>query len=99
MPAINKSFLELLQDDFTKYKCFIETGTYLGETIFSVEPLFNKLHTIEFSEKYYNGTKSKYNGDKINFILLKKIGKTTLPGKYKISLTNLKKYSRSIVQY
>ena len=69
MPAINKSFLELLQDDFTKYKCFIETGTYLGETIFSVEPLFNKLHTIEFSEKYYNGTKNKYNGDKINFIL------------------------------
>ena len=52
MPAINKSFLELLQDDFTKYKCFIETGTYLGETIFSVEPLFNRItrkllsHTI-----------------------------------------------------
>ena len=41
----------------------------------------------------------KNNDDKINFILLKKIGKTTLPNKYKISLNNLKKISRSIAQY
>ena len=69
MPSINKFFLELLQDDYTKYNCFIETGTFKGDTIFSLEPLFNKLYTIEYSEKYYNNTKNIYNGNKINFIL------------------------------
>ena len=34
-----------------------------------LEPYFNKLYTIEFSEKYYNNTKNIYNGSKINFIL------------------------------
>ena len=41
----------------------------------------------------------KNNDSKINFILLKKIGKTTLPNKYKISLNNLKKISKTIAQY
>ena len=41
----------------------------------------------------------KNNDDKINFILLKRIGKTTLPNKYKISLNNLKKISKTIAQY
>jgi len=41
----------------------------------------------------------KNNDDKINFILLKKIGETTLPNKYKISINNLKKISKFIAQY
>ena len=41
----------------------------------------------------------KNNDNKINFILLKRIGKTTLPNKYKISLSNLKKISKTIAQY
>ena len=41
----------------------------------------------------------KNNDEKINFILLKKIGKTTLPNKYKISINNLKKLSKTIAQY
>ena len=69
MPSLNNLFLNLLQDDYTKYNCFIETGTLNGDTIFSLEPYFNKLYTIEFSEKYYNNTKNKYSGNKINFIL------------------------------
>jgi hypothetical protein len=69
MPSINNFFLNLLQDDYTKYNCFIETGTLHGNTIFSLEPYFNKLYTIEFSEKYYNNTKNQYSGSKINFIL------------------------------
>jgi hypothetical protein len=69
MPSLNKDFLNSLQEDYTKYSCFIETGTYNGETTFGLEPYFNKLYTIEFSEKYYNNTKNKYYGDKINFIL------------------------------
>jgi hypothetical protein len=69
MPSIDISFLNQLQDNYTKYTCFIETGTYQGETIFAMEKFFEKLYTIEFSEKYYNNTKNKYSGNKINFIL------------------------------
>ena len=80
MPKLNKEFLFLLQDDYTKYNVFIETGTYNGETIFSMEPLFNKLYTIEISEKYYTNTKNYYFSNnllennssydkKINFLL------------------------------
>jgi hypothetical protein len=69
MPSIDIDFLNKLQDDKTKYSCFIETGTYNGDTIFALEKYFNKLYTIEFSEKYYNNTKQKYQGNKINFIL------------------------------
>lgn len=69
MPSLDHFFLNLLQDDYTKYNCFIETGTFNGGTIFSVEPYFNKLYTIEFSKKYYINTKNKYSGNKINFIL------------------------------
>ena len=69
MPSINLSFLQSLRDNYEKYTCFIETGTLHGHTIFGVEPYFNKLYTIEFSENYYNYTKNRYTGTKINFIL------------------------------
>lgn len=69
MPSIDENFLDNLQDDYKKYPCFIETGTFVGETIFALEPHFEKLYTIEFSEKYYNNTKNAYHGNKINFIL------------------------------
>ena len=69
MPSIDITFLNELQDVYTKYPCFIETGTLNGETTFALEPYFDKLHTIEFSDKYYNNTKNKYSGNKINFIL------------------------------
>ena len=39
----------------------------------------------------------KNNDKKINLILLKKIGKTTQPGKYKISLESLKKVFKKII--
>jgi hypothetical protein len=68
MPSIDKSFLQSLSADYTQYPVFIETGTYQGDTIFGVEHLFQKLYTVEFSEKYYNGAKSKYNGQKITFL-------------------------------
>ena len=69
MPSLNIDFLRNLHEDYTKYTCFIETGTLLGATIFAMEPHFEKLYTIEFSEKYYTLTKNRYNGNKINFIL------------------------------
>jgi hypothetical protein len=43
MPSIDINFLLELQDDYKNYSCFIETGTLNGETIFYVEPYFNKL--------------------------------------------------------
>ena len=69
MPGINESFLNMLQENYKKYPCFIETGTHNGGTTFALEPFFDTLHTIEFSEHYYQNTKNKYNGNKINFIL------------------------------
>jgi len=41
----------------------------------------------------------KNNDDKINFILLKNIGKTALPNQSKISMGNLKKLCKAISQY
>ena len=41
----------------------------------------------------------KNNDDKINFILLKNIGKTALPNKSKITIEGLKKISKTISQY
>jgi hypothetical protein len=69
MPSIDVNFLNSLHDDYKKYPCLVETGTMEGHTIFPLEPYFDKLYTIEFSEKYYNNTKNKYSGNKINFIL------------------------------
>jgi hypothetical protein len=69
MPSLNKDFLLNLQEEYTKYPCFVETGTLNGDTTFALEPYFDNLYTIEFSEKYYNNTKKRYNGSKINFIL------------------------------
>ena len=69
MPSIDINFLNILKDNFKKYPLFIETGTHNGDTIFSVEPYFNFLYTIELSKKYFNNTRSRYKGNKINFIL------------------------------
>ena len=68
MPSIDYKFLLKLKDSFSNYPCFIETGTHVGGTIFAVEPHFDYLYTIEFSEKYYTKTKSTYTRDKIQFI-------------------------------
>jgi hypothetical protein len=69
MPSIDIKFLTQLKDSFRKYKCFVETGTYQGETIMSMEPFFNHLYTIEISPLYYERTKNNYRRNKINFIL------------------------------
>lgn len=69
MPSLHISDLKLLKDDYSKYPCFIETGTLEGNTILAMDNYFSVLYTIEYSEKYYNYTKNKYNGNKINFIL------------------------------
>jgi hypothetical protein len=73
MPHINIDFLKLLKNYdntfFTEYDTFVETGTHYGNTIFAMEPIFKDLHTIEIKKELYEHTKSKYNGNKINFYL------------------------------
>ena len=57
-------------------------------------------HQIEIDKLIpYLKNDKKNNDDKINFILLKNIGKTALPNKSKISFKNLKRLSKTISQY
>ena len=69
MPSINEEFLKELRCNYKDYPCFVETGTLYGDTTFAMEPFFDKVHTIEYSELYHYRTKNNYTGDKINFIL------------------------------
>ena len=70
-----------------------------------------KNNNLDYTYKNYSQTSSinklmpylkndkKNDDNKINFILLKNIGKTALPNKSKISLKNLKKTVKTISQY
>jgi hypothetical protein len=68
MPSLDLAFLNSLHADYKNYPCFIETGTLMATTTLALEPYFDKIYTIEFSEKYYNIAKNNYRGNKINFI-------------------------------
>jgi len=68
MPNIDLKFItEILNENI--YSCFVETGTYAGDTILSVEPYFEELHTIEIKREQYEASAKLYNGDKITFHL------------------------------
>lgn len=69
MPAIDMEFINLLQNDYREYPNFIETGTYMGDTIFNMEPYFTNLYTIEIKQEYYEHVKNNYKGNKINMYL------------------------------
>ena len=74
-----------------------------------IEDIYKK-NNLKYTFNKYNNRKSieslipflkndkKNDDNRINFILLKKIGQTTIPGKFKISVQNLKKHSKSISQ-
>ena len=75
-----------------------------------IEDIYKK-NNLAYTFKKYNNHKSinslipflkndkKNDDDRINFVLLKKIGKTTAPGKFKIQIHDLKNQSKSIFQY
>ena len=69
MPSLNKDEVEVILSKYSEHNFseFVESGTFKGTTIFAVEPLFKKLHTIELSTVLYNAVKKKYKGEKINF--------------------------------
>jgi len=52
---INKS-----KDDFD---LFVETGTYVGVTLNSVKSMFNKLISIEITDKYFDYASKKFAND------------------------------------
>jgi len=79
------------------------------KTVNEIEQIY-KNNGLHYTYKKYSDKNSIYsliphlkndkknNDDKVNFILLKKIGQTTLPNKYKISINNLKDLSKPIAQ-
>ena len=69
MPSIDFNFLKKLQTDYKNYPNFIETGTYIGDTILHMEQYFSNLYTIEIKEEFYKNVKNNYKGNKIKFYL------------------------------
>lgn len=73
MPALSYDFIKEIvykeNNNNIKYNIFVETGTWLGHTIFEMEPYFESLYTIEINEKFYNNIVSKYTNNKIKFLL------------------------------
>ena len=69
MPVVELDDLNNLNepDLFEVYPTFVETGTYLGETIIKMEPFFKKLHTIEIKQELYLHATRNYKGNKISF--------------------------------
>lgn len=70
MPSISLNWLRyhLKNENIEKvYPVFVETGTYMGETIIPLETHFKELHTIEVKKDIYDHVKQKSN--KINFYL------------------------------
>ena len=72
MPAIDYNFIKglmILENNKHNYNVFVETGTWLGQTIFEMEKHFDRLYTIEINETFYKNLTNKYKNNKINFLL------------------------------
>ena len=74
MPTLLKedliNILNLSKTNKDKYNYFVETGTYMGETILRFIDDFEKLYTIELSDNLYEEfNKNNYNRDKLKSIL------------------------------
>ena len=80
-----------------------------NKTLIEIENIYNE-NKLSYTYQNFSNEKNlkklipylkndkKNDDEKINFILLKKIGKTALPNKNKISITELKKLSKLITQ-
>ena len=55
---------------YSKWKSnvFIETGTYMGDTLYNMLHDFNKLYSIELSEKYFSQAVKRFDDNKVTII-------------------------------
>ncbi len=62
LPVSNHSKQEALRTFQQKYslKILVETGTYLGDTLYSLAHDFEQLYSIELSEHYYNLAQKRF---------------------------------------
>jgi hypothetical protein len=62
IPPPHSAKQRIIERCTTQYGCevFIETGTYLGDTIFSQKGNFKRLLSIELSKKLYNAAKRRF---------------------------------------
>ena len=74
------------------------TDIYLKNDLNYTLNKYNNIKEINKLIPYLKNDK-KNNDERINFILLKKIGKTTEPNKYKMSISDLKKNIKNFTQY
>lgn len=58
---LTKIVVDLLDEDGDDYNIFVESGTLEAETTINLQQYFDKVHTVELSEKYYNLSKEKIN--------------------------------------
>lgn len=70
MPSITieeiRSVIERFPVSFLRFRVFVETGTHVGDTIFAMEQHFDKLHTIELSDRLYEIARAR-GSEKIQF--------------------------------
>ena len=70
MPSIvYNQIISIINDTPLKnesFNIFVETGTHAGYTVKNMIPYFNKIHTIELSEEFYNDAVNKFkNNDNV----------------------------------
>ena len=63
-PHIVKQFYLLSLAKKHKLTTFIETGTYLGDMIFALEPYFTDIFSIEIDESLYSEAKQRFKNSK-----------------------------------
>jgi hypothetical protein len=59
--VLSREFVLGLRDAF-EVQCFVETGTYLGETLAQLSGDFDSLHSIELSRDYYARSAARFVG-------------------------------------
>jgi hypothetical protein len=57
--SIDLEFVECLRDSLA-LEVFVETGTFEGEAVERVRPLFSEIHTIELSLAYFERAKAQF---------------------------------------
>jgi hypothetical protein len=59
--ALSREFVLGLRDAF-EARCFVETGTYLGDTLAQLSSDFDSLHSIELSHDYFTRASARFAG-------------------------------------